>query len=214
MHEFLVRSLTGFVYSAVIGGTFFFLPPIFFSLLLGGVAGYSMVCEWPNLFDWRGPAFWLLMPFYPLFSFMLLICLNQQPDYRLLIPVMIALVASNDTGAYIVGKMIGRHKLCPHISPNKTWEGFIGGYLSTCIGLLLILPGVRDSWVLCTSLAAVIAVLATFGDLFESMLKRHAGVKDSGCILPGHGGFIDRLDSVFFAIFFFYPARHLLMQLL
>lgn len=214
MHEFLLRSLTSFVYSTVIGGTFFFLPPIFFSLLLVVVAVYCMIVEWTRLFDWRQPTFWLLMPFYPFFSFLLLICLNQQPEYRLLLPIMIALVASHDTGAYIIGKLFGRHKLCPHISPKKSWEGFAGGYIATCVSLLLILPGIRDSWMLCLSLAAVIAVLATAGDLFESMLKRRAGLKDTGSILPGHGGLIDRLDSVFFAILFFYPARDLLIQLL
>jgi phosphatidate cytidylyltransferase len=106
----------------------------------------------------------------------------------------------NDTMAYIVGSMIGRTPLSP-ISPKKTWEGTIGGVVLTITVISLIayftkrLP-VVDAGVM----AALAAVSGTYGDLFESKLKRMAGVKDSGSIMPGHGGFLDRFDSLLFAV--------------
>lgn len=106
----------------------------------------------------------------------------------------------NDTGAYLVGASIGRNKLFERVSPKKTWEGFFGGLLLTVLaswfagGILDIYP--RTIWIV-TGL--LISVFATFGDLFESLIKRNAGVKDSGHILPGHGGFLDRFDGVTFA---------------
>jgi phosphatidate cytidylyltransferase len=106
------------------------------------------------------------------------------------------LIWSNDTGAYLAGVSFGRHKLMKSISPKKTWEGFIGGILLAII-IAWLLSGwlgviSRAGWVV---IALIISVAGTYGDLVESMLKRSAGVKDSGTILPGHGGFLDRFDS-------------------
>jgi len=103
----------------------------------------------------------------------------------------------NDTGAYFVGSLIGRHKLFERISPGKTWEGSIGGALFalfTALGLSFIfkqLDGLQ--WI---TLAILIVITGTLGDLVESMLKRSLGIKDSGTILPGHGGLLDRFDAV------------------
>jgi len=110
------------------------------------------------------------------------------------------LIWANDTGAYLSGMSFGKHKLMERISPKKTWEGFIGGVLLavTVAWLLSGWLGVVDSmhWVM---IALIISIAGTFGDLVESMLKRSNGVKDSGTILPGHGGFLDRFDSAVFS---------------
>jgi len=106
------------------------------------------------------------------------------------------LVWANDTGAYLAGISFGRRKLFERISPKKTWEGFFGGiFLALIVSWFLSgLLGVVDKsgWV---SVSLIISITGTFGDLLESLLKRSAGVKDSGSFLPGHGGFLDRFDS-------------------
>ena len=106
------------------------------------------------------------------------------------------LIWANDTGAYLTGMSLGRHKLLERISPKKTWEGFIGGMLIAAIVAWFLSDwlGVVDKihWVI---ISLIISVTGTYGDLIESMLKRSTGVKDSGTIMPGHGGFLDRFDS-------------------
>lgn len=120
------------------------------------------------------------------------------------------LVWSSDTFAYVWGRLLGKRKLMPAISPGKTVEGFIGGILSTiAIGYLLSVywPVMRSwQWVLC---AILVAISSTLGDLLESALKRHRGVKDSGKLMPGHGGALDRFDGLLLAI----PKYYLLVDL-
>ncbi len=107
-----------------------------------------------------------------------------------------------DTGAYGTGKLIGRHRMAPSISPGKTWEGAIGGYLAgagAVVGLdALFDPEVDLPRILV--LAALLPVAAILGDLLESLMKRRMGVKDASGLLPGHGGFLDRLDSILFTV--------------
>jgi len=116
------------------------------------------------------------------------------------------LIWANDTGAYLAGITFGRHKLFERISPKKTWEGFIGGIILAAVSGWLLsgwFGVVNDmQWV---AIALIVSVFGTYGDLVESMLKRSVGVKDSGGILPGHGGFLDRFDSALFA----FPAVYL-----
>ena len=118
----------------------------------------------------------------------------------------------NDTGAYLVGSRWGKTPLAPSISPKKTVEGSIGGLLlallSAVILRLLLFPEL--SWLHILLIAAVVAIFGTIGDLFESSLKRQAGVKDSGKLIPGHGGILDRIDSFLLAV----PAVYLLLRLL
>ncbi len=120
--------------------------------------------------------------------------------WRILLGIFI-LIWINDTGAYLVGMSIGKHRLFERISPKKSWEGAIGGTVITFAAawwmpsLLDVLPGY--DWLV---LAAIVSVFGVLGDLTESLLKRNAGVKDSGKILPGHGGVLDRLDSVLFVM--------------
>ena len=126
---------------------------------------------------------------------------DQQWDLGWVIPmVLIASIWINDTMAYIVGSLIGKTRMSS-ISPNKTWEGTIGGAL---LAIIVVSAGwyffvVETSWRQIAGIAAIAAVAGTVGDLFESKLKRLARVKDSGKILPGHGGFLDRFDSLLLA---------------
>ena len=121
--------------------------------------------------------------------------------------LIIAMVG--DSAAYFVGSAVGRRKLYPAISPNKSVEGALGGLVGSVVGALifkfLLLPQV-DMWVV-VLLALLLSVLAQLGDLFESMLKRSCQVKDSGTIIPGHGGILDRLDSLLFV----FPAAYYLI---
>ena len=115
--------------------------------------------------------------------------------------ILISLVAIwvNDTGAYCVGCTFGRHRLCERLSPKKSWEGFWGGFAFVVLGMVIfaLCKGYNCYAITFFGIyGAVISVLATFGDLYESMLKRRAGVKDSGKIIPGHGGVLDRIDSL------------------
>lgn len=107
---------------------------------------------------------------------------------------------SNDTGAYLAGRSFGKRKLFERISPNKTWEGFIGGVLFALVIALNLQQyfGSLEKWEW-ASMAFIIGIFGTLGDLVESMLKRSLGVKDSGNILPGHGGLLDRFDGLLMA---------------
>jgi phosphatidate cytidylyltransferase len=106
------------------------------------------------------------------------------------------LIWANDTGAYLTGMSFGRHKLMERISPKKTWEGFVGGIIIAALAAWFLSGwlGVVDKlhWII---IALIVSIAGTYGDLIESMLKRSTGVKDSGSIMPGHGGFLDRFDS-------------------
>lgn len=123
-----------------------------------------------------------------------------QQDANILPLFLFIVIWTYDTFAYFIGSLIGKHKLFERLSPKKTWEGMIGGMLITTalmafvFPLLIPLPLV---FILAGTILIIIA--ATYGDLFESLLKRKAGIKDSGTIFPGHGGVLDRFDSVFFA---------------
>jgi phosphatidate cytidylyltransferase len=106
-----------------------------------------------------------------------------------------------DSGAYYVGRRFGRHKMSPRVSPNKTWEGLIGGVvtaLSAAAALKLVLA-LDLEWSHLMSLAAILSVATPIGDLVESQFKRDTGVKDSSTLLPGHGGLLDRTDSLLYA---------------
>lgn len=111
----------------------------------------------------------------------------------------------NDTGAFCVGSLIGKHKLFERISPKKTWEGFFGGMIFCVVAALLMNLCFTDYFAGLTTLqmcilGVVVSIFATFGDLIESQIKRTAGVKDSSHLIPGHGGILDRIDSLLLVV--------------
>ncbi len=118
--------------------------------------------------------------------------------------VLVAVLTTwiTDSGAYFVGLSVGRHKLWPRLSPKKTWEGLVGGLVTGVIGATLLgvwlFPGVP--WARWLALGVILSIVAPFGDLSVSMVKRQVGVKDTGHIIPGHGGVLDRLDSLLFLV--------------
>ncbi|MBN1338273.1 MAG: phosphatidate cytidylyltransferase [Bacteroidales bacterium] len=124
---------------------------------------------------------------------------ETEDSYRLVIAFLV-LIWSNDSFAYLTGKVLGKHKLLKRVSPGKTIEGSAGGLLITLAMAYFLndfLPVMnRYEWM---GFAAVIVFFGTFGDLIESLLKRSAGVKDSGALIPGHGGVLDRIDSILIA---------------
>ncbi len=122
---------------------------------------------------------------------------NYNPTY---IIGLLILIWVNDSFAYLTGKNFGKHKLYAKISPKKTIEGFAGGFIAAIIGGMLIsyftISLSLIDWII---IAAIVAIFGTIGDLIQSKFKRQAGVKDSGKIMPGHGGIFDRLDSILYA---------------
>ena len=116
---------------------------------------------------------------------------------------------TNDTFAYLSGKLLGRRKLWPSVSPGKTWEGTIGGMLFATGVCLLLMYWQEMNWHLGLVIGPGISIAAVLGDLFESRLKRQLNIKDSGAILPGHGGALDRFDAMFMVL----PLSVLLLEL-
>jgi phosphatidate cytidylyltransferase len=127
----------------------------------------------------------------------------EEPAGHRWLLTALAVVWAADTGAYFAGRAFGRHKLAPTISPNKTIEGLIGGLVAGVLAGVgfSMLAGAEGSALAKVALVSLAAALfSVIGDLFESMLKRHAGVKDSGRLIPGHGGVLDRIDGVLAAL--------------
>jgi len=206
LYVLVLALLMGFLYHyCQLGGAppreqvqpFLGLACLWWSLALLWVKGYP-----GSAVFWRTRAMRNLMGLLVLApAWMAAVYLVSLPRGGGLIVVMVLIVATADIGAYFSGKTWGRHKLAEVVSPKKTWEGFWGG-LAACVVLALLLWSQLPNQQAHVSLAAVLVVaLATalasvVGDLTVSMVKREAGVKDSGSLLPGHGGVLDRLDSL------------------
>ncbi|HEY8455531.1 MAG TPA: phosphatidate cytidylyltransferase [Actinopolymorphaceae bacterium] len=157
-----------------------------FGRLLGGREGYVRDVT-------AGVFVALYVPF--LAGFALLLLRPDDGPFRVLL--FVAVAVASDVGGYVAGVLFGRHKLAPTISPGKTWEGLAGSAL-LCLavgvaGVMILLDG---TWWTGLVLGVVATATATLGDLVESMLKRDVGIKDMGTLLPGHGGVMDRLDSL------------------
>lgn len=125
----------------------------------------------------------------------------------MLVLLIFIVIWSNDTGAYLVGCSLGRHRMFERVSPKKSWEGFFGGLVIAC-GMALLFAWafinadifINGSWVTILLLSVIAVVFGTWGDLIESIIKRSLHIKDSGNIIPGHGGILDRIDSLLLAV--------------
>ena len=175
-------------------------------LLAYGVFSLLLFAVYRTSFVWKG----LGLTVYASLGFTALACLRLSPPVFGLPFVMLPLVIAwmSDTGAYFVGTFLGKHKMAPVISPKKSWEGFFGGWLIS-IGLTAVFGVICNAFIggtsslhikvgLITVFAAVLAPLSVLGDLLASLIKRRCGIKDYGNIMPGHGGVMDRFDSVIF----------------
>ncbi|HRA04752.1 MAG TPA: phosphatidate cytidylyltransferase [Arachnia sp.] len=151
----------------------------------------------------------LVIAYIPLLGMFVPLLMGADKGQLRILTVIVCVVAS-DTGAYAVGSLLGRHKLAPHISPGKTWEGLAGGVAVTTVIAVLASVYLLDApWWVGIPLGILVSLAATVGDLVESLLKRDAGIKDMSNFLPGHGGVMDRLDSMLVA----FPVGWLVLHL-
>ena len=194
MNELVVRSLTGAVLIAV---------ALLASFAGGNVFAYAvaavataMFYEWTRIVRGWGAAWYASGFVYALLPALALLWIRERDAHGLELLLWVFLVTwSTDIGAYFVGRAIGRRKLAPSISPGKTVEGLVGGMAVAAVvgGAFALATGLGKPLLI---LAPLFALAAQAGDLFESGMKRRAGVKDSGTWLPGHGGVLDRLDGL------------------
>lgn len=125
-----------------------------------------------------------------------LVFVRAQPEGAWLVLLIVAVVACADIGGYFAGRRWGKHKLKPAVSPGKTWEGFIGGVVANLVLALVLWLVTANTLVILVALILPTSLFSVLGDLLESMVKRHRGIKDSSALLPGHGGVLDRVDSL------------------
>jgi len=197
-------------------------PIVIAAVWFGGIAFYALIAavfiigihEWSRISMKDGRVSWgtlaLGIPYIALACVAAIWLRNfHEAGFYLLVYVFVA-IWSCDIGAYAFGRAIGGPKMAPHLSPNKTWAGMVGGALSAAILLaaydvyLENLPGNQmievTTWPLHAVIGVMLACIGQVGDLLESGLKRRAGVKDSGNLIPGHGGLLDRIDALLLAL--------------
>lgn len=194
MSELAVRTLTGAIMivaallAAYVGG-------YLFAIAVAAIAT-MMFYEWTRIVAGWGAAWYLSGFVYALLPALALLWVRERDAHGLDLLIWMFIVTwSTDIGAYFAGRRFGRRKLAPRISPNKTVEGLIGGIVAATLlgGAWAVAVGLGAALL---ALAPILAIAAQAGDLFESGMKRRAGVKDSGHWLPGHGGVLDRLDGL------------------
>jgi phosphatidate cytidylyltransferase len=195
--------LFGLLYGGDPGWVGWVVPVLVILMMLGlvlriEIAGGGESFRGPRLVFMGAAYVGFLFPYFALLR-------NSRNGINMLLMVILLAVVS-DSGAYFVGRFMGRTKLAPNVSPNKTVEGAVGGLLATVVAGWLLFRMIGMTWGMGKILlfAAMISILAQLGDLAGSALKRAAGVKDSGWIFPGHGGLLDRTCSLVFALFFAY----------
>ncbi len=177
-------------------------------LLLVAVGVWAFIFLWIQGYP-SSAILWSARPILGLLGLILLVftwiaivtILNYQSGQWLLLLAIVIIVLA-DVGGFFAGKYFGKHKLAPIISPGKTWEGFVGGLLleGVLVGSLVWYLSDHVTVLGLSLLVIPVALYSVLGDLFESMIKRHSGVKDSGRLLPGHGGVLDRIDGVMAAL--------------
>jgi len=213
MKTLLTRTLTGIFYLFVVGFAFFFSPSALISvfslfLFIALFEYIHLAQKFPVLknkmqritLKFFLPVVWIIFP-VALFIYWCII-LNST---NIMVALFIILCL-NDTLAYVFGSLLGKHKIYPKISPKKSWEGFFGGLIVTIIAVYFLIhipyfqSNVFTNPYIWMGFAFVVIIAGTLGDFAESMIKRFANQKDSGTILPGHGGVLDRIDSMLFAV--------------
>lgn len=192
MSELFVRTVTGLIL-IVAALLVAFEGGYLLAIVVAGIAT-AMFYEWTRLVRGWGPLWYLSGFFYALLPALALLWIRERAGIDLLLWAFIV-TWSTDIGAYFAGRSFGRRKLAPSISPGKTIEGLFGGIVAASLlgGAWVIVAGLGRPLLVC---APLFALAAQAGDLFESSMKRRAGVKDSGAWLPGHGGVLDRLDGL------------------
>jgi len=213
MKKLITRTITGVLYLSILAFAFFcskyVLLGVFTIFLLIAVIEYiHLVQKFPapksNLQRLMQrtifPIVWIIFPILLLEYWC--IALNATP----FVVAMVIILCANDTLAYIFGSLFGKHKMWIKVSPKKSWEGFLGGLICTMAAswfLIKITYFQNDIFTnpyIWIGFTFIVIIAGTFGDFAESMVKRYAQQKDSGTILPGHGGVLDRIDSMLFAI--------------
>ncbi|MBC8381033.1 MAG: phosphatidate cytidylyltransferase [SAR92 clade bacterium] len=204
----LLIVMTLFAASLWLGLPDTFAPQRAQQLLLVAVGVWAFIFLWIQGYP-SSAILWSARPILGLLGLMLLgftwiaivTILNYQSGQWLLLLAIVIIVLA-DVGGFFAGKYFGKHKLAPIISPGKTWEGFVGGLLleGVLVGSLVWYLSDHVTVLGLSLLVIPVALYSVLGDLFESMIKRHSGVKDSGRLLPGHGGVLDRIDGVMAAL--------------
>ncbi|RLB07855.1 MAG: hypothetical protein DRG27_06145 [Deltaproteobacteria bacterium] len=206
-----VPKFSGYISSLLLlltilmGQMYFFPLSVFFAVLL--CLSFAIVLNYsPSKEVIQDIGASVLSVVYIAIPFSLIMVIYRHPFGKAWILFLLCVVIAGDTGAFYFGRYLGRHKLHKKVSPNKTWEGAVGGlFCSTVAGLMFIRAFKISSFSYKTICFLIfISMVAQMGDLAESFIKRSFGKKDSGSILPGHGGVLDRIDSLLFAIPFLY----------
>lgn len=199
--SFAVRLVTSTVLLVMLIGSFYYLSSDGLAMVILALYGYAFFIEFVSLAQHgfkQSPKITVCAGTALMFTGIMHAFWVYDPATHLYLFLCIGAAVLSDTGGYIVGTLCGKHLLAPAISPKKTWEGLAGSIVLTVFcGLLLAqwyMPAISPLMV--TLLSVFLAIAALFGDLLFSALKRAAGAKDSGTLLPGHGGLIDRLDSI------------------
>ena len=210
MNEMLKRTIVGLIAGALFFGTYLFVPFVFLFIFFCCLV-YILTVEWLGLIlRLKGKQLVIVslatIPYiaYPamIITFVLLgrVIGFERNIFFPIYPFCAASVF--DTASYFAGSLLGKRKLIPKISPKKTWEGLLGGVAVLALFNIVILPeiftdiGTVGNWTIIISSTLVGSALAFSGDIFASWVKRKAGVKDTGAVMPGHGGLLDRADSV------------------
>ncbi len=199
---FVTRVLSATVLLGIVGLAFW----LGYWWVVGLIAVFSGLCcwEWRRLLKRGGHqrlTWWVVGVYVCIVPAWALYVLYDTFGVGAVLSLMI-LVWSTDSIAYLVGKAIGRHKLCPAISPKKTWEGSLGALLLAPLAATWASIGLweipHENWLASLSVFVLLCILSQLGDLFESDVKRQFGVKDTGSLIPGHGGVLDRVDGFIF----------------
>lgn len=211
----LLIALLLFAFSIVFVG----ISPlwILYTALLWWICALAGICYYPKYakvwqWDLLQPLMGFIMFIPPWLAFNGLHACADGPIWVLL---GCALVWGADIGAYCFGKLFGKYKLIPHVSPNKTWAGLYGGFAASCLIMMAFYVWYRPEfeWYFAIFLALITSFFAVVGDLFESLLKRIYAVKDSGNLIPGHGGMYDRIDSLLAAFPVYFLCLYVLQNI-